>query len=188
MEQPGMSTIRVLESGMALDLPADAWFRFADMAAYKPLSGDAIKEMDYGYFNEAVRSIDLVELKSYTRADRPQKLGEILPELITKGRDSILLLQAAWRGLGPGLNIAERLPQSCRSNARLRLYFVVKPAETQREQFSRISLLDLQGRLRKCLATYAQLLGVEVRIEDVFLFDENKGMEKLPLTVVDSSS
>lgn len=183
-----MSTVKLTDSGMTLEVDEGSWFRFANMAAYRPLGGDAIKEMDFGYFNHEAGGIDLVELKSYTKADKPPKIVEILPDLISKGRDSLLLLQAAWRGHGPGPSLAKELPESCRSKSRLRFHFVIRPNQTQRDQLTPRAILDLQGRLRMCIVSYARLIGFDVGVNDVFLFDEQKGMEKLKLTLADSES
>jgi hypothetical protein len=163
------------ESGFSIRLPDGLWFRLASTETYRRLGGRALKEMDFGYLDEAARRLVLVELTSYDRAMAAPESKQLLPEMIAKARDSLLMLQAVWRGHGEGKALALELPEACRTESRLLLCFVVKLNAVQPVSFV---MSDLRGRLKSCMTVGAELLGLEV---DVELLDHRKAMEKLPL-------
>jgi hypothetical protein len=164
------------ESDLSISLPEGSSFRFAKTATYQRLGGRSLKEMDFGYFDEAKGSILLVELTSYRKATEAPKSAVLLTEMITKARDSLLMLQAAWRGHGEGKALAPELPQSCRKELRLRICFVMK---LRPEHLVSFAMSDIRGRLKTCVAACAELLGLEVHVE---LFDHTTAMRKLPIT------
>lgn len=167
------------ESELSISLPDGKSFQLGKMAAYRSLSGCALKEMDFGYLDEDGGHIVLVELTSYNKAAEPPTSKVLLPEMIAKARDSLLMLQAAWRGHGVGKRLLLELPEPCRKELRLRICFVVKLSSEHRRAFTPVAMSNIGGRLRTCLAACADLLGLEVHVE---LFDDRKAMEKLPIT------
>ena len=95
------------ESGLTLDLPDGLHFRFADLLAYKLLSGQNLKEMDFAWIDGG--KLFLLEVRSYTQvsttltgADLIPLKGQAVPHrfeaLIDKLTDSLLMLLAAFAG------------------------------------------------------------------------------------------
>lgn len=146
------------ESGLIITLPEGSWFRFADQPTYKRLCAHSIKEMDYGCYASAKNCIELFELKDYSRhLDLPSHLVD---NLVAKGRDSIVLLHSAWSNRGEGRVLRGELPDECRSESPLRLYFVVKMAKTHVAQFATI-----RDHVRTRVRVYASVLGLSVNVQ-----------------------
>lgn len=57
-----------VESGLCLDLPDGQHFRFADLPAYKALSGQHLKEMDFAWIADG--KLVLLEVRSYAQITR----------------------------------------------------------------------------------------------------------------------
>lgn len=167
------------ESGLTVSLPDESAFRFARTAAYRPLRGRALKEMDFGYFDAAKGCIVLIEVTSYTKATDPPKSDALLAEMIDKARDSLLMLQAAWRGHGPGNDLVSELPDVCRKESSLRVYFVIKLSPEHRVAFTPVTMSNIDGRLRTCVSACAELLGLKVIVQ---LLPHHKAMQLLPIT------
>lgn len=164
------------ESGLRLDLPAGQHFRFADLAPYKVLSGQSLKEMDFAWVHAG--KLFLLEVRSYsqitttlTGADFLPVKGQPVPyrfqALIDKVTDSTLMLLAAWAGSAWGQQLKATLPAPAQLVMPVKLVIAVElpPALTMHLQGLRDSLnARLQGRIgvgdvrRVVLIDYARLI------------------------------
>lgn len=123
------------ESGLRLDLPDGQHFRFVDLPAYKPLSGQHLKEMDFAWI--AGGKLFLLEVRSYAQitetligADFIPVKGQPTPyryqALIDKVTDSLLMMLAAWAGTDCGREIRTALPATTKSRLPLKLVIAVE--------------------------------------------------------------
>lgn len=172
------------EKDLEIALPDDAFFRFEERPTYaRGLSGAKLKEMDFGYFDAATGKMILVEFSSYARSNEDidnDKRKNLLAEMIAKGRDSLLMLQAAWRGIGVGSALCCELPDVCRQLRPLQLCFVLKMTPAQTIQ---LHMTNTQGPLRSAVRASANLLGLDV---EVHLLDHHQAMQRLPISQVPS--
>lgn len=124
-----------LESGLRVTLPDSHHFRFADLPAYRSISGQNVKEMDFGWINAGV--LYLLEVRSYTQltasladADFVPKKGLPAPHrfqtLIDKITDSTLMLLAAWAGTPWGVRLQSDLPPAARARLPLKLIIALE--------------------------------------------------------------
>lgn len=164
------------ESGLRLDLPAGQHFRFADLAPYKALCGQNLKEMDFAWVHAG--KLFLLEVRDYsqvtttlTGADFVPVKGQPVPQrfqaLIDKVTDSMLMLLAVWAGTAWGQQLKAELPASVQSFMPLKLVIAVELPSTltMHLQGLRDSLnARLQGRIdvgdlpRVVLIDYARLI------------------------------
>lgn len=164
------------ESGLRLELPAGRHFRFADLAPYKTLSGQNLKEMDFAWIHAG--KLFLLEVRSYsqvtttlTAADFVPIKGQAVPHrfqaLIDKVTDSVLMLLAAWAGSAWGQQLKAALPAPAHSVMPLKVVIAVELPATLTIHLQ--SLRDginarLQGRIgvgdlqRVVLIDYARLI------------------------------
>ena len=123
------------ESGLCLDLPDGQHFRFADLAAYKPLSGQHLKEMDFAWVHEG--KLILLEVRSYSQVTATLTGGDFAPvkgkplphryeALIDKLTDSLLMLLATWADTDYGKSIKTGLPAAAQSRLPLKLVVAVE--------------------------------------------------------------
>ena len=148
-----------VESGLELDLPDGAHFRFADIAAYRSRSGQHLKEMDFAWL-EAGRLI-LLEVRSYDQLTSSLTAADFLPlkgqpaplrfqSVVDKVTDSLLMLMAAWTGTAWGLGLKSALPAAAQARLPLKLVVAIDlpPALVVHLQGLRDSLnARLRGRL-----------------------------------------
>ena len=122
------------ESGLCLTLPMGQHFRFADLPAYAPLSGQHLKEMDFAWIDGA--KLILLEVRSYAQMTNPLMGADFVPvkgapaphrfaTLVEKLTDSLLMLLAAWAGTERGALIGADLPIAARSRMPLKLVVAV---------------------------------------------------------------
>lgn len=165
------------ESGFRIIVPRDASFRFADSTAYRQLGGRRVSEMDVGYWDEAHQWISLLEVKDFSVHE---PLKALLPKLVAKGRDSLVMLHAVWHDLSDiARALRGDLPDPCRSPKKVRLLFVLRVGAG----FSREQLLPIKDDVEHQIKAYAELLGFSRII--VAVMDHEKAVEKgLPLTVL----
>lgn len=118
------------ESGLTFDLPDGQHFRFAELAAYKRLSGQHLKEMDFAWV--AHGKLFVLEVRSYAQvastlagAELVALNGKATPyryqALIDKLTDSLMMLLAAWADTAIGQSIKAGLPVAARSRLPLKL-------------------------------------------------------------------
>ena len=123
-----------IESGLCLDLPDGQHFRFADLPAYKTLSGQHLKEMDFAWINGG--KLFLLEVRSYaqvsttlTGADFVPVTGQPAPHryqaLIEKVTDSLLMMLASWAGSTCGQSIRDALPAGAKKRLPMKLVIAV---------------------------------------------------------------
>lgn len=167
-----------VESGFEITPPIDASFRFAETNTYRRLAGAALKEMDYGWFDTTRNELLLVELTNYETSVAPIDRRALMKEMIEKGRDSMLMLQAAWKGVGKGQDLARELPDLCKRLARLRLCFVLR---AKRDELDVIVSADVKGRLASVLKIYANLMGMDIEVD---LLGPVEAMARLPISVI----
>jgi hypothetical protein len=113
------------ESGLRLDLPDGAHFRWAATASYRPLSGQSLKEMDFAWIHAG--KLILLEVKDYTQTSATLSPTDFLPagapqpnpwrfdELVNKITDSLLMLLAGWSPTPWGQSLAAELPTPART-------------------------------------------------------------------------
>lgn len=168
-----------VESGLEVTLPDGKSFRFSRSVTYQSLKGRALKEMDFGYKDDTADRLVLVELTSYTReTDIVPTSSLILLEMITKARDSLLMLQAAWRGHGSGKALRDELPEACRKESRIRICFVINVSPEHRKSLTPFVMSNLGGQVKSCVVASAALLDLNVHVE---LFDQRSVLGKLPI-------
>lgn len=165
------------ESGLRLTLPDDQHFRFADLAPYRSLSGQHLKEMDFAWIDGQGRLI-LLEVRSYAQVTETLTGPDFMPTkgraapfrfqaLLDKVTDTLLMLAAVWSGTAWGRTLSPLLPLEARQPLPLKVVIAVDlpPALTVHLQGLRDSLnARLQGRLalvdvpRVVLIDHARLL------------------------------
>ena len=103
------------ESGLRLTLPDDQHFRFADLAPYRSLSGQHLKEMDFAWIDQG--KLILLEVRSYAQVTETLTGPDFMPTkgraapfrfqaLLDKVTDTLLMLAAAWAGTGWGRTLS----------------------------------------------------------------------------------
>lgn len=121
------------ESGLSLDLPDGEHFRFADLAAYRRLSGQKLKEMDFAWLHDG--RLWLLEIKDYTKLSDPLTRADLVPEktvagkskphrfegLVGKVADSLMMLLATWASTPVGGEMANQMPAAARQWLPLKL-------------------------------------------------------------------
>lgn len=65
------------ESGLTLDLPDGRHFRFADLPAYKLLSGQNLREMDFAWVDAG--KLFLLEVRSYAQVSTTLTGADFVP-------------------------------------------------------------------------------------------------------------
>lgn len=106
------------ESNVKVDLTGKPHFRFQDLAAYKSISGQHVKEMDFCWLNNG--ELFLLEVKTY--ADEvPQAKEEnitadkfikyLVDKTAPKVWDSLLMFSACWLPTNKGKEFLTDLPQ-----------------------------------------------------------------------------
>lgn len=121
------------ESGLVITLPEDEHFRFHDCQAYQLLSGQHLKEMDFGWWQADKKVLWLIEIKEYESLTPTERLpAHLLNNLVNKATDSLLMLAALWAKTNKGLELAKCLPSSIHQfPGRVKLFFIFKVAEDQ---------------------------------------------------------
>jgi hypothetical protein len=159
------------ESGIRVDFPDCNWFRFCDMPTYTSLSGQNLKEMDCGWWDNQQDVLWLIELKGEEvwlsessqmmrqckQIERPslsRQEPKLLHTLLVKAVDSLLLLGSIWSGTRTGNEFLNHLPSGLSSypgDGNIELLFVIDtPHQRQgsmifvRDQLNRL----LQGKLK----------------------------------------
>lgn len=147
------------ESGLKVELPEGQHFRFADLPAYRALSGQHLKEMDFAWVHDG--TLFLLEVRSYAQVTTTLTGADLLPvkgqpapfrhqALIDKVTDSLLMLLAAWADTERGKAIRTSLPAPAQSKLPIKLIIAVElpAALSVHLQGLRDSLNDrLRGRI-----------------------------------------
>lgn len=152
------------ESGFRVTAPAPA-FRFADLAAYRALSGQQLKEMDVGWWEKSPRGTDrllLLELKgvdvwksSPTDPTRPRE--HLIQTCVEKATDALLMLAGAWMATTWGQGLTSELPQlvPATGDAALKLVFLIDIPAGHREL-----LLPVRDEIKRRLSGRLGIFGV----------------------------
>lgn len=120
----------VEESGLRLGFPAGSVFRFQDLAGYRALCGQSLKEMDFAWRHET--TLYLLEIRDYRDLPQAPFLDDLVPsvkgaapyrflQLVDKVTDSLLMLLAVWAKTKRSQAMADGLPDFAKSRIRLRL-------------------------------------------------------------------
>lgn len=118
------------ESGLSIDLPAGQHFRFADLPAYRKLSGQRLKEMDFAWIADG--ALFMLEVKDYGQmtaalsgAHFVPVIGQAVPfrfqGLVDKVTDSVLMMLAAWADTACGRELRNALPSSASGRVPIKL-------------------------------------------------------------------
>jgi hypothetical protein len=121
------------ESALRVDLPDGSHFRFADLATYRGLSGQNLKEMDYAWLESGDGSgLVLLEIRSYAQVTETlttrdfAKGARRFEALVDKVTDSLLMLGAAWAATRTGHDLSKELPEAARAPCPLRVILAVE--------------------------------------------------------------
>ena len=166
------------ESGLRFTPPSSACFRFADCETYRRMNGRQLSEMDVGYWDEPHQAIVLLELKDYASREPARAL---VPKLVAKGRDCLVMLHAVWTELGDtARDLRHEMPEAFHMQQKLRLFFVLKAGA---EGISKEALTPMRGQLENAIKAYAELLGIRSLV--VLLLDHEGAIRRgLPVSVV----
>jgi hypothetical protein len=153
------------ESGLRLDLPDGAHLRLAATAAYRPLSGQHLKEMDFGWLHDD--RLVLLELRDYTTTTLPLSGTDLVPDkdlpsphrfddLVSKLTDTLLMLAACWAGTDWGQKLQAELPEAAKQPLKL-----VLAIGLDLPLHLRVHLPGLRAALNARMKGRMQLLGIE---------------------------
>lgn len=117
------------ESGLRLGFPADS-FRFQELLAYRALSGQSLKEMDFAWHHNS--RLHFLEIRDYRRLEGTLNLDDLVPaskeslprrfsQLIDKLTDSLIIMLSVWAGTQRGNLIASELPVAAQGLTSIRL-------------------------------------------------------------------
>lgn len=108
-----------IESGFLFTFPAATSFRFCDMPPYQKLSGNNLKEMDFGWWDEQTKSIHLLEVKDerilrkfihQMGTKKKVKKYKLTTDFELKIMHSLAILSAVWSGTSKGQDFKRNLP------------------------------------------------------------------------------
>ena len=128
----------IVESGFTVRVPRASSFRFAEIEAYRKLSGKHLKEMDIGWWDDG--KLYLLELKGAEiwdkfDVDRDSAHKHITSELSKKVTDVLLILGSVWSETEIGKNIASDLPPKVRKypgESGIKLIFLVDTPDSRK--------------------------------------------------------
>lgn len=133
------------ESGLSVNLTGLVHHRFEALVAYKKLSGQHLKEMDFFWlqpidadFAKADTLVGL-ELKSYDQA--VFDVNSLLANLLQKAKDSLAMLHAAWLDVGTGADLKIQLPAQYNSYSAQRKIKLIMLINVNSDQSSQLSAL-----------------------------------------------
>jgi hypothetical protein len=159
-----MAPIVFEESGFRVEAP-DPAFRLSDLALYRALSGQQLKEMDVGWWGpslEGQQRLTLLELKGLevwqTPPDNPLKPREhLVRTCVEKATDTLLMLGGAWIPTPWGQELSRSLPAQALPypGARaLKLVFLIDIPVGRRELLLPVRE-EINGRLQGRLGIFA---------------------------------
>jgi hypothetical protein len=125
-----MSRDYLEESGLRLGFPAGHSFRFQDSKAYRTLCGQALKEMDFAWYQGT--RLYLLVVRDYRNLQMALELDDLVPRdrvaaprrfaaLADKVTDSLLMLLAVRANTRQGQQLAIDLPALAKAHASLTL-------------------------------------------------------------------
>jgi hypothetical protein len=145
------------ESGLYVHLDADQSFRFSDTQFYKARSGRNLKEIDFGWWDAAKKTLWLMELKGEEVWDQEEQ-HHLVNVLQKKAVDSLLMLGAMWSGRSPSAELAHELPDAIAKlglDAVIRLVVVI-PTPAKRKHL----LSAVATKLNQMMAGQIELFGI----------------------------
>lgn len=116
------------ESNITLDFTGiNKHFRFETCPAYQSLSGQSIKEIDFGWWDDSNQVLYLLELKNYTIPGLDnQKAEKLIENLWKKSVDTMIMLNSVWLSTPTGGTIASCLPVEITQKVKVKIYHLVK--------------------------------------------------------------
>jgi len=143
-----------IESGVRVDLTGKCYFRFQDLAAYRSVKGQYVKEMDFCWMDG--EQLIMLELKAYTEEVEHAREENITAEAfidylinITAPKiwDSLLMLSACWLSTDKGIEFRDELtPEFHAKIQRIGIVIVLDVPDWFEPQFG-----ELKGRFREVL-------------------------------------
>jgi hypothetical protein len=168
------------ESGVEVDLTGLPHHRFADLPAYRSLSGQFIKECDFTWLQVAANgklqanSLFNLELKGFGNHLIP--VDHEFERLVKKVRDTLSLFSMAWIKRGKGKELQQQLPLEYNSHQILRKIYFVLLINEKNSQATALRAINnkLKNELRGISALYdckvtlvnlstAQIMGLPVK-------------------------
>ncbi|MBF0604612.1 MAG: hypothetical protein HQL07_13080 [Nitrospirae bacterium] len=107
------------ESNVRVDLTGKPHFRFQDLAAYKKISGQHVKEMDFCWLRDG--KLFMLEVKAYSDEMEQAKEENVTAEQFVKYLvdktapkvwDSLLMFSACWLPTNQGTQFRDDLPKA----------------------------------------------------------------------------
>ncbi len=134
----------IVESGFTVRVPRASSFRFAEIEAYRKLSGKHLKEMDIGWWDDG--KLYLLELKGAKiwdkfDVDRDSAHKHMTSELSKKVTDVLLILGSVWSETEIGNNIGADLPSEVRKypgERGVKLIFLIDTPESRKPIMSAV--------------------------------------------------
>lgn len=117
--------MRYQESGFVLDFSQypQNHFRWETNTAYRKLSSQHIKEIDFGWWDG--QYLNLLELKDYTRAELGANVDTLLDNLTQKSVDPLIMLQSIWLDTPTGRQLAQQLPRGLHKQVPVRIFHLI---------------------------------------------------------------
>lgn len=144
------------ESGISLDFGRypDTHFRWETNTAYRKLSGQSIKEIDFGWWDG--KYLNLLELKDYTRAELGDNVDKLLDNLTQKSVDTLIMLQSIWLNTPTGKQLAQQLPNSLHKKVPIRIFHLINVTRKDVP-----TLLLFNSKLTNRFKGYQQLFNIQ---------------------------
>ena len=154
------------ESGLTVNLTGYVHHRFQDLQAYKKLSGQHIKEMDFFWLEPVgadqpdTDTLIGLELKGYDQT--AFDVEKLLANLLQKVKDSLAMLHAAWLNTGVGATLKQQLPvdySSYRTQRKIKLIMLINASSAQSSQLS-----ALRAQFKNKVKGIENLYGVQTSL------------------------
>jgi hypothetical protein len=168
------------EHGLTALLSDDNYFRFCECETYRKLSGNYLREMDFGWWDINTDYLYLMEFTDYSTLTTEERLPDhLLSEIVTKTVSCLLMLSSIWSNSTTGHNLRTEMNNTCPHISKdlfhVKVFFVIK-IERNKELIS-----PLLTRLRKMLKSKAALFDLDVKDDVHFLTHESAKRMGLPV-------
>ncbi len=131
-----------VESGLVFTLPDGACFRFESLNTYNTLSGQGLREMDFGWWDRN-GSLSLLEVFSRGAIGRLGSADGLSSVCISKIVDSILMLSAMWLGTKTGNCMQNEISQSFPVFREPEPVFIYIVLVSSRDQVLSLPMMDI---------------------------------------------
>jgi len=170
------------ESGLAISLADDNYFRFCECITYRKLSGSYLREIDFGWWDAEESYLYLMELTDFSSLTPDEQLADnFLNEVILRTVDCLLMLSAIWSRSRKGQNLQADITQTCISFpselCKIKIVVVIKIES----RHSRTWLSPLLTLLRARIKSKASLLDIDFKNDILLLNHEVAKRLGLPI-------